>query len=272
MNVNPNSAPAPDTHEAHGAAGIDGGAGPTSNGGHAGEPVDLGGGGQVFEPETVDHANSAYGTKMSSGNVESLATKMGIDYQGAIDGIKNTPEAFLDGRSPEQKEIGANQVLNAGMQFKTLDKEGISPDDFYRNAATAKKLALAGDEQGLEDFINQNGNNPAGLQGKELVAMFEPGEHLYNHPILNSVSGQDPKLLEGGSGFEFKGHDYYQLSHLTSLNTNPGGGNHDGFAPGTVGGYNDGGGYFQDGTSLATYNAMARAVEKMGLGSEAAMA
>lgn len=236
-----------------------------SNAGHAPEPIDLGGGGQVFESQTTDHANSDFGTKLSSGNVEALATKMGYDYQSKIDEIKNTDEAFLDGRTAEQKEIGANLVLNSGMQFEVLNKEGVQPDEFFQNAATAKKLALAGDTQGLEDFINKNGNNEANLTGEELTALFQVGEHQYNHPILNSTSGQDPALLENSNGFPFKGHDYYHLSHLTSLNTNPGEGNHDGFDTQSVGGYNDGGGYFQVGTAEATYAAMERASQKMGL-------
>jgi hypothetical protein len=242
------------------------------NGGHGSEPTDLGGSGQVFEPATTDHTNSAYGSKLNSGNVQVIAEKMGIDYASKIEEIKGTPDVFLGGKSAEEMEIGANLTLNSGMQATVLGldpetgqlPEGMAPETFLENTATAKQLALAGDAQGLEEFINQNGNNEFGLSGEELVALFEVGEHMYNHPILNSISGSDPALNENSGGYPFKGHDYYHLSHLTSLNTAPGSGNHD-KSVNTSGGYNDGGAYYQVGTAQGTVDSFSRAVEKLNL-------
>jgi hypothetical protein len=239
------------------------------------EPTDLGNGGKVFEPGTQDHHNSGYGTKLSSGNVEAIANKMGIDYQSKIDEIKGDDKVFLGGKTDEQKEAGANLVLNSAMQFKTLQTEGIEDKALLENAATAKKLALAGDEQGLEDFINQNGNNEAKLNGKELVALFEPAEHQYNHPILNSeASGNDPALNDENDVKENRqnGHDYFHMTHLTSLNTDPGpyahlgtGADERDLIPGTFGGYNDKGAYYQVGTPAATVATMERSLEKLGI-------
>ncbi|MGL5003238.1 MAG: hypothetical protein ACRDAM_09905 [Casimicrobium sp.] len=232
------------------------------------EPTDLGNGGKVFEPSTSEHHNSAYGTKLNSGNVEAIADKMGIDYQGKIAEITGDDKVFLGGKTPEQKEAGANLVLNSAMQVKTLKTEGIDDKQFLENAATAKKLALAGDEQGLEKFINENGNNEGNLNGKELVALFEVGEHQYNHPILNSeASGTDPALNDENTNtasFVANGHDYFHMTHLTSLNTDPGP-YADDKTPETIGGYNDKGAYYQVGSAAATVATMERSLEKLGI-------
>jgi hypothetical protein len=242
------------------------------NGGHGSEPTDLGGGGQVFEPSTTDHVNSAYGTKLSSGNVQVLAEKMGIDYESKLNEIKGTSEAFLDGKVPADIEAGANLVLNSGMQAMALGMdsegnlpEGMSPEQYLQNSATAAKLAYAKDAQGLEQFMNEIGGNEAGLSGEELVALFEVGGHMYNHPILNSISGNDPALNTNTGGVQFNGHDYFQITHLTSTNSAPGSWAADKEA-GTMGMYNDGGEYPQLGTAQAGVDAVSRAVQKMALG------
>jgi hypothetical protein len=233
------------------------------------EPTDLGNGGTTFEPETSAHHNSPFGTKLNSGNVEAIADKMGIDYNAKINDIKNDDSVFLENNPLEERDAGANLVLNSAMQFKSLQADGASDKEILQNAATAKKLAVAGDEEGLEKFMQENGNSDVKLSGKEYVALFEPSEHGYNHPILESTKNSDPALnAENTTGYPFKGHDYFHMTHLTSLNTAPGSGtawHGDQNNPETMGGFNDGGAYLQLGTEAATVAAMERSLEKLGI-------